>query len=79
MASLLACDVCGRVGDPNELPPFVEPCRWSNAIEDYDGAVCRDCQRTKSLHEIVEKLSGAPGGVLDGADRGPYLVVDHER
>lgn len=76
MATLLACDVCGRASTPDRLPPEVEPCRWSNAVEDYVGAVCKDCQRTKTLQEIVDHLQGAPGGTLDGADRGPYLVVE---
>lgn len=75
MASVLACDVCGAVSDPAVLPPTVEPCRWSNSIEDYTVAVCRDCQRTKTLAEILAVAAGAPGGTLDGADRGPYLVV----
>lgn len=75
MASLLACDVCGRVVEPDDLPPKVSPCLWSNAIEDYTGAICDECVQTKTLAEILSKLNGAPGGVLKGADRGPYLVV----
>jgi hypothetical protein len=76
MAEVLACDVCGRVSDPKKLPPDVEPCRWANSIEDHSVAVCRDCQRTKTLAEILEHAQGAPGGTLDGAARGPYLVID---
>lgn len=75
MAKVLACDVCGQTGDPAALPPFVEPCRWSNSIEDYMVAVCRDCQRTKTLVEILAVAAGAPGGTLDGAERGPFLVA----
>lgn len=75
MASVLACDVCGATNRAGELPPLVEPCRWQTSIADYSGAVCRDCQATKTLAEIVACLRGAPGGVLDGAERGPYLVA----
>lgn len=74
MAKVLACDICGAVSQPGVLPPFVEPCRWSNAIEDYTVVLCRDCQ-LKPLPEILAAATGAPGGTVDGADRGPYLVV----
>lgn len=75
MAKVLACDICGAVSDPAVLPPTVEPCRWSNAIEDYTVVLCRTCQQTKTLAEILAAAAGAPGGTLDGADRGPFLVV----
>lgn len=78
MATVEACDVCGAVNSPGVIPPTVVPVRWSNAIEDYTGLVCRHCQATKTLAEIVEHLAGAPGGVLEGADRGPFLVVDDD-
>lgn len=75
MTKVLVCNVCGRVGDPTELPPFVEPCRWQTAIEDYAVDLCRDCQQTKTLREILEHAEGSPGGTLQGSARGPYLVI----
>ncbi|GAY07497.1 hypothetical protein [Pseudonocardia sp. N23] len=75
MALVLACNVCGKVNPPDRLPPPVEPVRWSTATVDYTGALCDECQATKTLAEMIEHLAGAPGGVVEGADRGPYLVV----
>lgn len=75
MALVLACNICGRTNPPGELPPPVEPVRWSTAAVDYTGALCDECRATKTLAEIVSKLEGGPGGVVEGADRGPYLVV----
>lgn len=75
MAEVLACDVCGAVSPPGELPPSVFPARWQNAIEDYAGALCVNCAATRTLAEIIATFHGTPGGVVSGADRGPYLVV----
>ena len=75
MAQVLACDICGAIGDPNALPPFVEPAEWRNAIDTYSGTICQDCQRTATIATVMEKFRGAPGGTVDGPDRGPYLVL----
>jgi hypothetical protein len=75
MAKVLACDVCGKTNPPGVLPPPVQPVCWKTAVEDYTGALCDECAATRTLAEIVKHLAGAPGGVVDGAERGPYLVI----
>jgi hypothetical protein len=74
------CNVCRRSAvqiDPDEgeeaLPPALTPCRWSSAVADWTGLLCEECQRLP-LPEILQHLEGAPGGVVAGPARGPYLV-----
>lgn len=73
MAKVPACDVCGAVSPKGVLPPRVEPCRFQTAVADYDVMLCRDCM-CLPLPKIVAAAEGAPGGTVDGAARGPYMV-----
>lgn len=73
MAKVAACDVCGRVSPRGVLPPEVEPCRFQTAVADYDITLCQQCMLLP-LPEILAHAAGAPGGVVEGADRGPYMV-----
>lgn len=74
MGSVPACDVCGKTPTKGLLPPDVEPCRWSNATENYNLVLCHGCMGLP-LPEILAHAVSGPGGVVQGADRGPYLVV----
>lgn len=75
MAQAMQCDVCGATSPPDALPPTVQPCRWSTATEDFRGEVCDSCRATKTLAEIAAAFRGQPGGTLDGAAQGPYLLA----
>lgn len=74
MATVPACDVCGRVSPVNVVPPIVEPCRWQTAVADYVGTLCNQCAETKTLSEIIACFEAGPGGTVDGKARGPYMI-----
>lgn len=74
MATVPACDVCGKVSPRDVLPPIVEPCRWQNATADFVGTLCDECATTKSLAEILAAFEAGPGGTVDGKARGPYMI-----